>query len=115
MQPFKFLLPSESLKVVDLAHQTRLVSVLGFHLSNVRGFSGMTVLGTVTSRKNVGGSIERSIVGLFAEPISWFCGFHSYVVVAAMLVPFPLGLIRLLMFHTSRQQSGSTIESVPRP
>ena len=50
------------------------------------------------------------------RPISWLCGFHSHVVVAAKLVPFPLiscqilstlhiflcmGLIRLPMFHTS--------------
>ena len=39
----------------------------GFRLSNVRGFSRVTVLGTFTSRKNVGGSIERSIVGLFGR------------------------------------------------
>ena len=42
-----------------------LVYVLGFRLSNDRGFLMMTVLGTVKSRKNVRGSIERSIVGLF--------------------------------------------------
>ena len=80
----------------------------------------MTVLGTVTSRKNVGGSIEHSIVGLFCQ----FLGCMSFIrtvmytdmVVAAVLVPLTLiscqipstlhfsvckSLIRLLMFHTS--------------
>ena len=97
------------------AEHLDLVYVLGFRPSNDRGFSRMTVLGTVTSRKNVRGSIERSIVGLF-RPISWFYEFHSYVVVATARVPRTLiscqipstlhfslcmGLIRLLMFHTS--------------
>ena len=46
-------------------------------------------------------------------PISWFCGFHSYVVFSSTLAPLSLislstlhislcmGLIRLPMFHTS--------------
>ena len=35
----------------------------------------MTVLETVTSRKNVGGSIERSIVGLFSR----FLGSKNFI------------------------------------
>ena len=82
----------------------------------------MTLLGTNTLSKNVGGSIERSIVGLVIFwQISWFYGFHSYVVVAATLVPLTLiscqipstlhfslclGLMRLLRL-SSRHRTAS--------
>ena len=76
----------------------------------------MTLLGTVTLSKNVGGSIERSIVGLMIFwPISWFCGFHSYVVALTLIscqIPSTLhfslcmGLMRLLRLR-SRHRTAS--------
>ena len=68
----------------------------------------MIVLGTVTLRKNVGGSIERSIVGLlcrfigsvgFIRTLSLQLRLISCQILSTLHISLCMGLIRLPMFH----------------
>ena len=54
-----------------LSEHLNLISLLGFCLSNDQAFSRMTVLGIDVYCKNVGGSIELSIVGFSANFLAW--------------------------------------------
>ena len=87
-------LGSGSIVMVE-AELLDLVYVLGFLLSNDRGFSRMTVLGTVTSRQNVGGSIERSIVGLFGR----FLGSMSFIRALSLQLRWCLFPIIRVRYH----------------
>ena len=57
------------------------------------------MLGTVTSRKNVGGSIERSIVGLFGRFLG-SVGFIRTMSLQLRWCRFPLFRVRYYLLST---------------